>query len=484
MRTFAAWLVLLFILLGDVAAAQKADRSAPPVLGPPPQLRLGTIQHLNLLNGLPVLLYEKHTVPLVQMNLVIRAGAVNDPEKKPGLASITAAMMTEGAGPRDALALSEAIDYLGAHLAVAAGYHTFAVSLNTPVARLDSALSLMADVVLRPAFPPAELERKRQERLTTLLQWRDEPGTLASVMFSRLVYGVHPYGIPSIGTEQSLRSFTPEDLRRFHIAYFGPNTAALVVVGDVTARTLMPRLEAVFAKWKPVRPVQMQLPPIGQVAGRHVVLIDKPGAPQSEIRIGCVGLPRRTDDYYNVIVMNTILGGSFTSRLNQNLREKHGYTYGAGSRFDFRPLAGPFLAGAAVQTAVTDSSLVEFFSELKGILEPVPQKDLDRARNYVALSFPGDFQTVGQIASQMEDLFIYDLPDDTFNRYIDRILGVSRDDVSRVAKKTLNPDAMVVVVVGDKAQIMQKIAGLNLGPLTIMSVDDVLGKAPSLGGSN
>ncbi len=182
--------------------------------------------------------------------------------------------------------------------------------------------------------------------------------------------------------------------------------------------------------------------------------------------------------------MNTILGGSFTSRLNQNLREKHGYTYGAGSRFDFRPLAGPFLAGAAVQTAVTDSSLVEFFSELKGILEPVPQKDLDRARNYVALSFPGDFQTVGQIASQMEDLFIYDLPDDTFNRYIDRILGVSRDDVSRVAKKTLNPDAMVVVVVGDKAQIMQKIAGLNLGPLTIMSVDDVLGKAPSLGGSN
>jgi predicted Zn-dependent peptidase len=451
------------------------------VLGPPPSLRLAPIQHLKLSNGLPVLLCERHAVPIVQMNIVVRAGSVNDPTGKPGLASMTAAMMMEGAGTRNALALAEAVEYLGASITVSAGYHTFGLSLNTPVARLDSALALLADVTLRPAFPPAELDRKRQERLTSLLQWRDEPRMLASVAFSRAVFGTHPYAIPSIGTEQSLRSFTPADLREFHSGYIGANAACIVVVGDVNGKTLIPRLEVAFGKWKPVKPAQPLLAPIAQVAGRRVLLIDKPGAPQTEIRIGCVGLPRRTDDYYSAVVMNTILGGSFSSRLNQNLREKHGYTYGAGSRFDFRQLPGPFLASAAVQTAVTDSSLIEFMQELRGILTQAPQTDLDRARNYVALSFPGDFQTDSQIAVQIEDLFIYDLPDDTFNRYIDRILAVSRDDVNRVALKTINPDNLVIVVVGDRAQIMQKIVALNLGQLTIMSVDDVLGKAPDLG---
>ncbi len=479
MRTFVAWSLVLLVLVGGAALAQQPDRSAPPKLGPPPVLRLHEIQHLKLANGLPVLLYEKHTVPLVQINLVVRTGAVDDPPGKPGLASMTAAMLMEGAGARDALALADAVDYLGAVLSTGAGYHTTGVSLNTPVARLDSALALMADVALRPTFPSAELERKRTERLTGLLQWRDQPPVLASVMFNRLVYDGHPYGTPVIGTEQSLRSLTPEDLRDYHARHFGANAAALIVAGDVTARSVLPKLEAAFGHWRPVKIVFPPLTPITQVAARKVVLVDKPGAAQSEIRIGDVGVPRRTDDYYPIVVLNTILGGSFTSRLNENLRETHGYTYGASSRFDFRTLAGPFVAGAGVQTAVTDSSLIQFLKELRGILTPVPALDLDRARNYVALGYPGDFQTNGQIASQMEDLFIYDLPDDTFNHYIDRILAVSADDVNRVARKYIDPDRMVIVVVGDKSQVEQRIAALNLGPVTVLTVDDVLGKAPS-----
>ncbi|HEX9005646.1 MAG TPA: pitrilysin family protein, partial [Bacteroidota bacterium] len=214
MRTSLLCFLTLFIAMG--ALAQQPDRNAPPKLGPPPVLRLHEVQHLKLANGMPVLLYEKHTVPLVQINLVVRTGAVDDPPARPGLASMTAAMMMEGAGPRDALALADAIEYLGANLSTAAGYHTTGVSLNTPVARLDSALALMADVALRPTFPPAELERKRKERLTQLLQWRDEPRALASVIFNRLVYPAHPYGTPVVGTEASLRAFTPQDLRDYH----------------------------------------------------------------------------------------------------------------------------------------------------------------------------------------------------------------------------------------------------------------------------
>jgi len=253
------------------------------------------------------------------------------------------------------------------------------------------------------------------------------------------------------------------------------------VVGDVTVKTVLPKLEKAFGNWKNVTPSTVSLPKINQVSGRRVILVDKPGAPQSEIRIGRIGVPRMTDDYYALTVMNTILGGSFSSRLNQNLREKHGYTYGAGTRFDFRPLPGPFLASAAVQTAVTDSSLIEFFKELRGILELVPQQELDRARNYVALSFPGEFQSVAEISSHLEELVIYGLPDDYFNGYIGHILAVTQADVQRVARKYLDPEKVEIVVVGDRAQIEKNIEALKLGPITVMSIEDVLGKAPILG---
>jgi predicted Zn-dependent peptidase len=474
--------VLLFVgLASSSTRAQAPDRSQPPKPGPPPTLKLKPIQHLKLSNGLPILLYEKHEVPLVQMDLVVKTGAVHDPQSKGGLASMTAAMMTEGAGSRSALQLADAIDFLGAELNVSAGQHTSGVVLHTPLAKLDSALVLMADVTLRPTFASMELDRKRKERLTTLMQWRDEPRSLASVIFNRTLYGDHPYGRNSIGDEIALRSFTPADLKRSYESGFGPNNATLIVVGDVTANVLLPKLEQAFRTWKNVTPSTPSLPNINQVTERRVILVDKPGAPQSEIRIGRIGVPRLTEDYYPLVVMNTILGGSFSSRLNQNLREKHGYTYGAGSRFDYRLLPGPFMASAAVQTVVTDSSLIEFMKELKGILQPVPEKELERAKNYVALSFPGEFQTVGEISARLEELVIYGLPDNYFDDYIGHILSVTQADVQRVARKYVDPEKVDIIVVGDRAQIEKNIGALNLGPMTVMNVEDVLGKAPALG---
>jgi predicted Zn-dependent peptidase len=260
-----------------------------------------------------------------------------------------------------------------------------------------------------------------------------------------------------------------------------PGNITLIVVGDVTPGALMPKLEKAFGAWKGKAVVPPPLPPISQIKEKFLTLVDKPGAAQSVIMIGRVGVPRLTEDYFPIVVMNTILGGSFSSRLNQNLREKHGYTYGASSGFDFRPLAGPFVARSSVQTAVTDKSLEEFMIELKGILEEVPEEEIARARNYLALGYPGDFQTVGQIAGQLEELVVYNLPDDYFNRYISRILAVTKEQVRKAAQKYIVTENLAFIVVGDRKEIEEGVSALNLAPMTTRTVEDVLGPAPDPG---
>lgn len=479
-----AGLGLLFLFC-SYAFAQVPDRSKAPELGPPPALRLPAMQNLKLSNGLPVRLMEKHDLPLVQISLLLKTGSAFDPAGKTGLASLVTAMLDEGAGTRNALQLADAIDFLGADISAGAGMHTSSVSLNTPLAKLDSALALMADVALRPTFAAEELERLRKERLTTLMQWHDQPRSIASVMFNQTIFGTkHPYGLPTLGDEKTLRSFRVEDLKGFHSTYFRSNNATLIVVGAVTAKTILPKLEAAFGKWEAGKIPVVSWSPVVQVQKRQLWLVDKPGAAQSEIRIGRLGVPRLTEDYYALVVLNTILGGSFTSRLNQNLREKHGYSYGAGSSFGFRPLPGPFLASAGVQTSKTDSSLIEFMKELNAIMQPVSDSELNRAKNYVALSFPQDFQSLAQIAGQLEELVVYDLPADYFNNYIQRILAVTKDEVSRVAKKYLDPEKIAIIVVGDRKVIEKGVRALNLGPLQVLTVEQVLGKPPALAGTD
>jgi len=468
-------------MLAQAVVAQAPDRSTPPGTGAAPDFSVPAIQKFTLPNGLPVYLMEKHQVPLVQVNLLVRAGSAMDPGGKSGLASMTAAMMMEGAGKRDALALADDIDYLGAQITSTSGQHSMAVRLHTPVERLDPALALFADIVLKPTFPAAELARRKTERLTALLQWRDEARTLASITLNRTLYGEkHPYGIPSIGSEQTLRTLMREDCAQFHATWFRPNYAALIVVGDVTLKEIRQKLSAGFGSWKAGKGAAPTLSSIKQVTGREIVLVDKPGAPQTEIRIGRIGVPRATPDYYALVVMNTVLGGAFSSRLNINLREEHGYTYGASSAFDFRLLRGPFLAASAVQTAVTEKALVEFMKELRGIRESVSEEEVARARNYVALAYPSDFQTVAQIAGQIEEMVFYQLPDSYFNDYVRNILSVTKENVLRVARETIDPDNLVVVLVGDRKVLEQPVKSLDLGPIVDKTIDDVLGPAPVL----
>jgi zinc protease len=462
--------------------AAYAQGESPIKLGPPAPLKLPVPIHFELGNGLKVVLMENHKVPLVEVEMIVRGGSALDPQGKTGLAAMTAEMMEEGAGTRNSLEYADAVDFLGASISAYSSTHSSGVSFFTPLSKLDEGIGLFADMALRPQFPAKELERLRNERLTALTQSHDQPRAIASAAFVEALYGKnHPYGKTSIGDEGSIRSISIDDVKSFHDRVYSPKNATVVVVGDIGAEAARAILEKHFGAWSggPAGVETVLAAP--QVAGVNIILVDKPGAAQSEIRIGRIGTDRMTPDYFPLLVMNTILGGSFTSRLNQNLRERNGYTYGAGSGFDFRMSAGPFRASAAVQTDVTDKALTEFIKELNAIREPVSDEELTRAKNYIALLYPNNFETISDAAGQLAELVVYGLPDESFNTYVGNVMAVTRDDVSRVARKYIDTGNIAIVVVGDAQKVGAGIAALKLGAVRNLSIDQVLGPAPKTG---
>ncbi len=472
-------LLLLVLAIPFCASAQQS----PITIGPPSTLKLPVPQHFRLGNGLRVVLMENHKVPLVEVEMIVRGGSVLDPAGKTGLSGMTAEMMEEGAGGRNSLAYADAVDFLGASISAYSSIHSSGVSLFTPLSKLDSGMALFADMLLRPAFPEQELERLRGERLTSLMQWHDQPRAIVSAIFNQTLYGkAHPYGLTTLGDEASIRGIGIGDVRAFHKRIYTPENATAIVVGDIGADAARRLLERYFGSWSGGASVVPAVAPAPQVASREVILVDKPGAAQSEIRIGRIGVDRLTPDYYPILVMNTILGGSFSSRLNQNLREKNGYSYGASSGFDFRLSAGPFRAAAAVQTDVTDKALVEFINELTAIRETVSDEELSRAKNYLALLYPTNFETISDAAGQLAELVVYGLSDDLFNTYVGDVLAVTAEDVRRVARTHVDPQTMAIIVVGDRQKIEPGIRALGLGPIRNLTIDDVLGPVPSVGG--
>ena len=467
---------LVLVAASVTLAAQQPDRKQPPPLGPAPSLKLPAIQKQRLSNGLAVWIVEHHEVPLAQINLIVRSGSAADPIGKYGVGSLTAAMLDEGAGTRSSLDLADAIEFLGANLSTASSFDASSIRMSVPVSKLAEALPLMSDVALRPSFPVSELDRLRKERLTGLLQARDNAGALIQLAFPRIVFGpTHRYGTSANGLPATIEALTVDDLKTFYRSHFRPDNATLLVVGDLTPATALPMLERAFGNWKAdgMAPLVADVPNAPQLTKRQVYLVDKPEAAQSQIRIGWVGVSRSTPDYAVLEVLNTVLGGSFTSRLNQNLREKNGYAYGASSGFDMRLSAGPFLAAAGVQTDKTADALKEFFNELNGILTPVPPDELAKARNYVALGFPGEFETTSDMARKLEELVIYNLPDTTFSDFVPSVTAVTAADLQRAAARFVQPERMAVVVVGDLKLIEGPIRALNLGPITRVPVDSL-----------
>ncbi|HEX8889016.1 MAG TPA: pitrilysin family protein [Pyrinomonadaceae bacterium] len=439
-----------------------------------PRFVLPQIQRRKLSNGLEVLIVEQHELPVVNMNLVIKTGGAADPQDRAGLSNLTAALIDEGTRTRSSTDISNQLASIGARLRTESDFDSSGLNLLTLTKHLDQALEIYADVVTNPAFPDNELELQRKQRLTALLQRRDDPNAIASVVYASLLYGRnHPYGHPAIGDEQSVRAITGEEIKHFYETYYRPNNAALIVAGDVKAATLMPKLERAFANWKraDVPAVSINEPPAREKATLYIV--DKPGAAQSVLMIGQVGQPRSTPDYFPLIVMNTMLGGQFTSRVNMNLREDKGYTYGARTSFDYRRSPGPFVASAGVQTAVTKESVSEFMKELRGIRgeRPVTPAELEFSKQAIIRGYPRTFETPEQIANRLTDVVLYNLPDDYFNNFITRVRAVTVVDVNRVANRYLDPSRMAILVVGDRKMIEPGLRSLTDVGQTITFVD-------------
>jgi zinc protease len=456
---------------GTPAPSRDAFPTTPPAPGPAPALALPSPVQRSLPNGLTVVYVARPGLPIVHATLVSRGGMADDPAAQPGLAAFAAEMLDEGAAGRTSLELAEAIEALGATLTTGAGWDAAQVGLGVLRRNLPQALQLMADVVFRPDFPEQEIRRIRDERLTELARARDEPRAVAGNAFASLLYGAeHPYG--RLVTSESVRRIDRNALTDFHGRFFRPGSATLVLVGDVD-ESLHSVVERSFGAWQSG---QAPAPaPVTRPAEQpsRIFLIDRPQAAQSEIRIGHPAVARDNPDFFALTVLNTMLGGSFTSRLNRNLRETHGYTYGAGSSFAMRRGPGPFLASSAVVTAKTDSAVIQFFHELNRIRdEPVPADELERAKNFVALGLPQGLETSAQVAGRMAELAIYGLPFDYYNTYVERVMAVTAEDLQRVARQHIRPDRSSVVIVGDRQTIEPGLRALALGPVEIRRVDE------------
>jgi len=445
--------------------------TSAPALGPAPTLTLPTPVRRTLANGMTVIYVEKRGLPIVQATLLSRGGLADDPAQTPGLAAFASSMLDEGAAGRNALELADAIEQLGATLSTGAGWDAAQINLQVLRGRFPEALGLMADVAIRPDFPQAEVQRLRDERLTELTRGRDEARVIAGNAFASLLYGgQHPYG--RVATTEAVRRLDRGMLVDFHRRFYRPAGATLILVGDVD-ESLHPVVERAFGGWTGAAATAATVPQTPESGPSRIYLVDMAGAAQSEIRIGHPGVARDNPDFYALTVMNTLLGGSFTSRLMQNLRETHGYTYGAGSSFQMRRGAGPFTASSAVVTAKTDSAVIEFFNELNRIRdEAVPADELERAKNFVALRLPQNFETSAQIAGRIAELVTNDLPLDYYETYVQSVMNVTAEDVQRVARQYVRPDRSTIVVVGDRQTIEAGLRALPVGSVELRRIDE------------
>ncbi len=468
----------------ESARAETALASSEPKTGglydmPKPQadpsLKLPQIQRRKLANGLEVLIVEQHELPVVSMDLVVKSGASDDPKERTGLATLTADMLDEGTKTRSSLDISNEMSAIGSRIGIGAGWDKSSATLTTLTRHLDHSLNVFSDVILNPAFAAAELERLCARRLASLEQQHDDADAIAEDVYASLLYGAaHPYGHSTIGDEASTKALQIADVQRFYETYYRPNISTLIVVGDVQADMLLPALERAFGTWKSAEVPKTEVSTPAARTQSTLYLVDKPGAAQSVITIGQVGVPRNNPDYFSLRVMNAILGGQFMSRINMNLREDKGYSYGAFTYFDMRRGAGPFAASAGVQTAVTKEAVIETLKELRGIRGAIPitQAELDFAKQSIIRAYPSGFETPGQIAGRLEDVVVYGLPDDYFNTVVQKVGAVMVEDVKRVADKYLNPSKMAVLIVGDRKSIEPGLRSLETIGTTLTLLDD------------
>ena len=455
---------------------RNVDRSRLPEPGAARPFGFPSIQKSVLQNGLRVWSVNHAQVPIVSFMLLVRSGSSSDPIGKEGLAALTADMLDEGSGDRSAIAMHEALARIGAQFDTDIGPDAALIAVTAMTRFADRSIALLADIVARPSLTEADFARVRQLRLHRLTQLRDVPGAVADRTFVRLLYGSHPYGHTPMGTEESVATLTVEDVRRFHAAAVRPETATLLAVGDCRHEDVERLAADVFAGWTGLGAAGAVSPapaPPDIANEPRLVVVPRPGAQQSELRIGHVAVSRSTPDYHALVAANMVLGGQFVSRINLNLRENKGFTYGARTSFDFRKLPGPFTLQASVQTGATAQAIAESIGEIAGIRGPRPVTDDELSLGIAALTrgYARNFETAEQVARAATQIALYELPDDYFVQFVPRIERVTTAEVSRVALAHLHPDWLLTLVVGDLDVVGKDLERLGLGEPVILSPD-------------
>ncbi len=463
--------VLHIMPRGEVMAMDvEVDRATKPAEGPEPSFDPPSIQRAELSNGLELLVVEDHSLPLVQTTMELKSGWAADPVDRPGVASMAADMLNEGTKNRTVLEINDEVQRLGANLGTNSTFDGTTVSLNILKKNLDAGLELMSDVVLNPTFPEDELERLRENYLGRIQQESKQPFTAAFKTFLRKLYGPdHPYGQPYTGhgTEQSVNAITRDDLVTFYENNFYPNNAAVVMVGDITLEEATQKLEKAFKGWAPGTVAASEVPEPEPLQSTKICIVDKPGAAQSVIIAGHLGVKRNNPDWMAINVMNNVFGGQFTSRLNMNLREDKGYTYGASAFFSSRKGVGPFIAYAQVQSEVTKESVTEIINELRDIttIRPLTDDEVMNSKNNLIKSFPSEFDTYNGIAGELVQMVRFNLPPSEWETYVERVESIDGATATQAAKDYLHPDQLLIVVVGDRAAIEEGLTELQVGDI-------------------
>ncbi len=448
-------------------------REAPEPLAPPP-LRVPAWTRESLSDGAQLLVSQKHDLPLVSFSITFVGGADQyEPADETGLADMTAAMMSEGTTSLTGDQLSDALELLGTRVGVRVGGESGSMSFLSTTANFPRVLAILADMLEHPSFPQDALDRLKARTLVALTQAKDQPTAIASNVFDRVLYGPdHPYG--RFMTEDDVEGVTRQDVVAFHDRYFQPGRAVITVVGDVEPGQAKATVEQALSGWGSGGSMPtFDYPPVPAPRPTTIYLVDKPGAAQSVFAIGMPGPPRDTPDYYALEVMNTILGGLFQSRLNHDIREVKGYSYGVGSGFAYGKGPGAFRAGGSIVTAKTDSALIAFMVHLKGVRGSVPFTDDEMAQAKAALvqSLPQTFASVSATAQAISDLYVEGLPRDYYQTMAEKVNAVTRDDLVRVARTYIDLDHLAIVIVGDRSVIEGPLEATGIAPIVHLDVE-------------
>ena len=458
------------------AAANGADRTKLPDAGTPPDARFPAIARATLPNGLKIVLAERHSIPQVNLTLLVDAGYAADQFAAPGTASLALDMLDEGTTRRTALQISDTLSQLGANLGTGSQLDVSSVQLSTLKENLDPSLDIFADVVLNPSFPQADFQRQQRQRLARIQREKVQPVQMALRVFPQLLYGAnHAYGNPltGSGTEASVSGMTRDDLVRFHRTWFKPNHATLVIVGDVSMAEIQPKLTRLFSRWQGGDVPQKNVSTVADQPRPLVYILDRPGAEQSIIFAADLAPPKANPREYAIEAMTSLLGGQFTSRINMNLREGKHWSYGAFTLVWDARGQRPFIAYAPVQTDKTKESMIEVDRELRGILgpRPVTADELAKAQANLTLTLPGNWETMDAVQGSLEQLVTFGLDDHYYETYAQRVRALTIPDAAGAAQEAIRPDHLVWVVVGDRAKIEAGIRELNFGEIRFLDAD-------------